>query len=149
MHDFITLSKLLFKSNYKLDLHSKKGKQSLIVGFVVFLCLLPSLGMFYMLFHSAFSTLNLDLLILQLGFSVIGFLVLWIALFMFPSVFYFSNDLTHLLVLPVSPTMIIFSKFIIVYISLFLTSLLVTAPMLAALPEQRFHRYLCLYYNYL
>ena len=34
MHDFITLSKLLFKSNYKLDLHSKKGKQSLIVGFV-------------------------------------------------------------------------------------------------------------------
>ena len=68
MHDFITLSKLLFKSNYKLDLHSKKGKQSLIVGFVVFLCLLPSLGMFYMLFHSAFSTLNLDLLILQLGF---------------------------------------------------------------------------------
>lgn len=132
MHDFITLSKLLFKSNYKLDLHSKKGKQSLIVGFVVFLCLLPSLGMFYMLFHSAFSTLNLDLLILQLGFSVIGFLVLWIALFMFPSVFYFSNDLTHLLVLPVSPTMIIFSKFIIVYISLFLTSLLVTAPMLAA-----------------
>lgn len=132
MHDFITLSKLLFKSNYKLDLHSKKGKQSLIVGFVIFLCLLPSLGMFYMLFHSAFSTLNLDLLILQLGFSVIGFLVLWIALFMFPSVFYFSNDLTHLLVLPVSPTMIIFSKFIIVYISLFLTSLLVTAPMLAA-----------------
>lgn len=132
MHDFLTLTKLLFKANYKIDIHSKKGKQSLLVGLIVFVCVLPSLAMFYMLFHTAFSTLNLDLMILQLGFSMIGFLVLWIALFMFPSVFYFSNDLDHLLVLPVSPTMIIFSKFIIVYVSLFLTSLFVTAPMLAA-----------------
>lgn len=132
MHDLFTLTKLLFKANYKIDIHSKKGKQSLLVGFFVFLCILPSLAMFYMFFHSAFSTLNLDLMILQLGFSITGFLVLWIALFMFPSVFYFSNDLNHLLVLPVSPTMIIFAKFIIVYISLFLTSLFVTIPMLAA-----------------
>lgn len=132
MHDFFTLTKLLFKANYKIDIHSKKGKQSLLVGFIVFICILPSLAMFYMLFHTAFSSLNLDLMILQLGFSVIGFLVLWIALFMFPSIFYFSNDLNHLLVLPVSPTMIIFSKFIIVYVSLFLTSLFVTIPMMAA-----------------
>lgn len=132
MNDFLTLTKLLFKANYSIDVKTKKGRQSLLVGLLVLICLLPSLFLVYAFFSTTFISYNLDLLMIQLGFGMACFLIVWEALFLFPSVFYFSNDLEHLLVLPVTPTMIVSAKFLIVYCTLALTSVIVLIPMFAA-----------------
>lgn len=132
MRDFMIVTKLLFKANYTIDLKSKKGKQSILIGALLLLCMLPTITLVYFMFYSSLKSLNLDLMILEFGFGAICFFVLWTALFLFPSIFYFSNDISHLLVYPISPTTIVSAKFVVVYASLLLTSTLISLPILVA-----------------
>lgn len=132
MNDLFLLTKLLFKANYSFDLKSNKGKKSIAVMILLVLCMLPTMGFIYYIFYSAFKSMNLDLMILQIGFCSISFLTLWTALFFFPSVFYFSNDLKHLLVYPIKPSFIVIAKFLVVYASLLLTSCIIMVPMIVA-----------------
>lgn len=132
MRDFLIVTKALFKANYGMDIKSKQGKKGLIVAAVLVVCLLPTFAMFYSMFQQGFSAHLIDLLIMEVGFAIICFLMLWTALFIFPSIFYFSNDLEHLLVLPISPRVIVASKFIIVYVSLLLVSVIGMVPMMVA-----------------
>ena len=132
MRDFLTVTKALFKANYGMDLKSKQGKKGIAVAAVLVVCLLPTFALLFNMFQTGFATHTVDLLIMEMGFAMICFLMLWTALFIFPSIFYFSNDLEHLLVLPITPRVIVASKFVIVYVSLLLVSLLGMVPMLIA-----------------
>lgn len=132
MRDFLTVTKALFKANYGMDLKSKQGKKGIVVAAVLVVCLLPTFALLFNMFQTGFAAHTIDLLIMEMGFAMICFLMLWTALFIFPSIFYFSNDLEHLLVLPITPRVIVASKFVIVYVSLLLVSLLGMVPMLIA-----------------
>lgn len=132
MNDLLLLTKLLFKANYAFDLKSGKAKKSIAFMILLILCILPTIGFIYYIFYSGFKSLNLDLMIIQLGFCSVSFLTLWTSLFFFPSVFYFSNDLRHLLVYPIKPSNIVIAKFMVVYASLLLTSSIIMVPMTLA-----------------
>ena len=132
MHDFLVLTKALFKANYGMDLRSKQGKKSIGVIIVLIVCLAPTFAVLFNMFLQGFRMHTVDLLILEVGFACICLLMLWTALFTFPSIFYFSDDLNHLLVLPITPRTIVFSKFLIVYSSLMLVSCIGMIPMMIA-----------------
>ena len=132
MRDFLILTKALYKANYGMDLKSKQGRKGIIAMVVLVVCLLPTFALIFNMFLEGFRLHSFDLMIMEMGFACLCFLMLWTALFVFPSVFYFSNDLEHLLVLPISGKTIVASKFVIVYISLMLVACIGMLPILVA-----------------
>lgn len=115
-----------------MDLKSKQGRKGIITAIVLIICLLPTFALIFNMFLEGFRLQLFDLMIMEMGFACICFLMLWTALFVFPSVFYFSNDLEHLLVLPISGKTIVAGKFVIVYISLMLVACIGMLPILVA-----------------
>lgn len=132
MRDFLILTKALYKANYGMDLKSKQGRKGIITAIVLIICLLPTFALIFNMFLEGFRLQLFDLMIMEMGFACICFLMLWTALFVFPSVFYFSNDLEHLLVLPISGKTIVAGKFVIVYISLMMVACIGMLPILVA-----------------
>lgn len=132
MRDSIILAKTLLKANYGINLKTKEGKKAIATVLLLAFCLIPTFGMLYMFFQKIFAISSLTLLGMELAFAAICMLVLWTSLFTFPSIFYFSNDLQYLLVLPVKPRAIVTGKFITVYFSILVTCICAMVPLLAA-----------------
>ncbi|WP_422486687.1 putative ABC transporter permease subunit [Gudongella sp. DL1XJH-153] len=111
----------------------RKGKKIVPMAIVTLaiLSLLPSyilviraLGSFY----DAFRQIGQQSFFLHMGFMSAQLIVLVLGFMYVMSKYYFSNDLPHLVPLPIKPSHIIGSKFVSLMVSEYLTSLPVIIP---------------------
>lgn len=118
-------------SSIAYSIKNKKNRWQLILISIAMLSLIPS----YLFIVSSLS--GIYDIYAQIGqksmFLLSGFLTSQILVFLFGllyvmSKYYFSNDLTHLLPLPIKPSYIIASKFASLMISEYLTSLPIILP---------------------
>lgn len=131
MHDLLLLSRVLLKNNYT-PLARKGKKRSLALQTLLMVVVeLPFAILFYFQFNSLFSS-GLTTLGLQAGYLMTSLLSLFTVLFAFPSVFYFSRDISFLLPLPVASWTIVGAKFIVVLMSQAMLVLTILLPMCAA-----------------
>lgn len=131
MHDLLLLSRVLLKNNYT-PLARKGKKRSLALQTLLMVVVeLPFAILLYFQFNSLFSS-GLTTLGLQAGYLMTSLLSLFTVLFAFPSVFYFSRDISFLLPLPVASWTIVGAKFIVVLMSQAMLVLTILLPMCAA-----------------
>ena len=119
------ISSLIYNIKYK-----KKIMPLAMIGIAI-LALLPSylflikaLGSFY----DAFKELGQESYFLHMGFMTAQLMVLILGFMYVLSKYYFSNDLSQLVPLPIKPSQIIGSKFAVLMVSEYLTSLPVILP---------------------
>lgn len=125
MRDFFLLSKALFKNTYSLK--KNRGK-TIALAALLFLSISPILVMAYFLCLDTFQNSNLGLMTLQALLFLANMIIFWTALFVFPSSFYFSNDVPQLLTLPIPSRTIILAKTFMAYVSSLLISVLFLIP---------------------
>ncbi|WFA09936.1 hypothetical protein [Tissierella sp. Yu-01] len=110
---------------------AKKQRWQIILFGIAMLSLIPTyilmiraLGTFY----DAFRQIGQQSYFLLMGFLGSQLIVFFFGLLYVMSKYYFSNDLVHLLPLPIKPSHILTSKFITIMVSEYLTSLPVFLP---------------------
>jgi len=136
MHNYIALTVVSLKNTFSM--FDGKGKKSAIRKFLPLLlgvALLPTLFSIYML---AGETLKILIPINQSG-VIVGLLLMGLAMtiflfaiFLVPSVYYFSKDIETLLALPLNPQTIVASKFTVTVLYEYLTMAFISIPVLAA-----------------
>ena len=136
MHNYIALTIVSLKNTFSM--FDGKGKKSAIRKFLPILlgvALLPTLFSIYML---AGETLKILIPINQSG-VIVGLLLMGLAMtiflfaiFLVPSVYYFSKDIETLLALPLNPQTIVASKFTVTVLYEYLTMAFISIPVLAA-----------------
>lgn len=136
MHNYIALTVVSLKNTFSM--FDGKGKKSAIRKFLPILlgvALLPTLFSIYML---AGETLKILIPINQSG-VIVGLLLMGLAMtiflfaiFLVPSVYYFSKDIETLLALPLNPQTIVASKFTVTVLYEYLTMAFISIPVLAA-----------------
>ena len=136
MHNYIALTVVSLKNTFSM--FDGKGKKSAIRKFLPILlgvALLPTLFSIYML---AGETLKILIPINQSG-VIVGLLLMGIAMtiflfaiFLVPSVYYFSKDIETLLALPLNPQTIVASKFTVTVLYEYLTMAFISIPVLIA-----------------
>lgn len=131
MRDLLLLSKILLKNNYTPLSKNGKKKSLALRTFLLVLCELPFALVLYVQFDQLFAS-GMTTLGLQAGFVMGVLLSLFTVLFAFPTVFYFSRDISFLLPLPVPSWTIVGAKFIVVLISQVMVALTIMVPMCLA-----------------
>jgi len=136
MHNYIALTVVSLKNTFSM--FDGKGKKSAIRKFLPLLlgvALLPTLFSIYML---AGETLKILIPINQSG-VIVGLLLMGLAMtiflfaiFLVPSVYYFSKDIETLLALPLNPQTIVASKFTVTVLYEYLTMAFISIPVLIA-----------------
>lgn len=136
MNKLISLIKTDFNMTFGItsilySIRNRKNRWQLILFGIAFLSLIPS----YVLLINAleniyisFEVLGQENYFLLMGFFAAIFLTFFLGLLYVMSKFYFSNDLVHLIPLPIKPSYIFTSKFIIVMISEYITLLPIILP---------------------
>lgn len=136
MNKILSLIKTDFNTTFGLSsiaysIKNKKNRWQLILFGIAMLSLIPS----YILIVKSLS--GMYDIYAQIGqksmFLLTGFLASQILVFIFGllyvmSKYYFSNDLAHLVPLPIKPSYIIGSKFVTLMVSEYLTSLPIILP---------------------
>lgn len=110
---------------------SKKNRWQTIIFSIAMLSLLPTY--YFMLkglwtFYDAFEQLGQQSYFILMGFLSSQVMVFLFGLLYVMSKYYFSNDLIHLLPLPIKPSQILTSKFVTIMVSEYLTSLPIFLP---------------------
>lgn len=119
MHDFLILSKALLKNTYSFRHHPLRH---MALGLALCLSFLPILALMYGNSLVIFKETYLGLMYLQAYLVVINILLIWTTIFVFPSTFYFANDVPRLITLPIPSWVIVASKTLQVYCSSFILS---------------------------
>ncbi len=139
MHNFLALVKVSLKNTFNLqDGKGKKSALSKLLPIVIILALLPTVASIYFLAKELLNTL---IPIQQTGVLVglvlmgVSITVFFFAMFLVPSVYYFSKDVETLLALPLQPWVIVASKFVVTIIYEYFTLLLFAVPVLTAYIE--------------
>ena len=133
MRKFWTLMRVQLKSGAiaTTDGTTKQWKK-LLLYLVLLVCMLPTLVLIAMLFYYGFDYMRL---LDQAGYLInVGFLMTAVIIFLFsifaiPSVYYFSKDIDHLLVLPIKPEVILTSKLAVCIVYEYLFAAAVLVPM--------------------
>ena len=118
-------------SSILYSLKTKKNRWQIILFSIAILSLLPSYFLFIKglwTFYDAFMQLGQQSYFLLMGFLASQLMVFFFGVLYVMSKFYFSNDLIHLLPLPIKPSQILTSKFITIMVSEYLTSLPIFLP---------------------
>lgn len=112
------LTKVMIKNSFGFSFSSKKGRRAILL-YALGMILIGAYGVMlgftcYMLFMLGLAEQTVSLALL-----VENALLIFMAIFVIPSVFYFSKDLTIYLAMPLSPTQIIAAKTLLlsVYLS--------------------------------
>lgn len=132
MNNILVLTKVLLKTGKGSKNSSNKWKNVALYVFIG-ICLLPLIGTVVSL--TAVSTYQLakihqEGLVLAIGVALSCAIVMLFGIFYVLSTFYFSQDIEHLLPLPLKPYEILFSKFIVVLLFELITELFFLAPLL-------------------
>jgi ABC-2 type transport system permease protein len=139
MHNFLALVKVSLKNTFNLqDGKLKKSMLARLLPVFIVIALLPTVGSIYVLAKELLNTLavmqqtGVVISLLLMGVSVTVF---FFAIFLVPSVYYFSKDVETLLALPLQPWVIVASKFVVTVIYEYFTLLLFAVPVLVAYVE--------------
>ncbi|MFA5577177.1 MAG: hypothetical protein WCZ27_04205 [Tissierellaceae bacterium] len=136
MDKIISLIKTDFNTTYGLSsiaysFKSKKNRWQIIVFGLAILSLLPTYFMIVKglgAMYTVYSQIGQKSMFLLSGFLSSQILVFVFGLLYVMSKYYFSNDMGHLVPLPIKPSYIIGSKFVTLMISEYLTSLPIILP---------------------
>lgn len=136
MNKLLSLIKTDLNTTYglsaiKYSFKSKKNRWQSIIFLIAMLSLLPSYffivkglnGMF-----NIYSEIGQESMFLLSGFLATQFMVFFFGLLYVMSKYYFSNDLNHLVPLPIKPSYILGSKFATLMVSEYLTSFPIILP---------------------
>ena len=118
-------------SSILYSLKSKKNRWQIIILAIAMLSLIPTYFLLIkglITFYDAYEQLGQKSFFLLLGFLGSQMMVFFFGLLYVMSKYYFSNDLNHLLPLPIKPSYILTSKFITIIVSEYLTSLPLFLP---------------------
>jgi len=110
---------------------SKKNRWQPIIFGVAMLSLIPTYFMFVnalTFLYDSFRELGQQSYFILMGFLGAQMMVFFFGLLYVMSKYYFSNDLNHLLPLPIKPSYILTSKFITIMVSEYITSLPIFLP---------------------
>ena len=139
MHNFLALVKVSLKNTFNvLDGKDKKSALTRFVPVIIVLALLPTIASIYFLAKELINVLipmqqsGIVIGLLLMGVSITVF---FFAIFLVPSVYYFSKDIETLLALPLQPWIIVASKFVVTIIYEYFTILLFAVPVLVAYIE--------------
>lgn len=133
MRKFWTLMRVQLKSGAiaTTDGTTKQWKK-LLLYLVLLVCMLPTLVLIAMLFYYGFDYMRLldqaDYL-MNVGFLMTAVIIFLFSIFAIPSVYYFSKDIDHLLVLPIKPEVILTSKLAVCIVYEYLFAAAVLVPM--------------------
>ena len=133
MRKFLTLLQVQLKSGAisATDGTTKQWKKILLYVFL-FVCFLPTLGMLWAAFYYGFDYLQaIDQsgYLMNIGFMITCFVIFLFSVFAIPSIYYFSKDIDHLLVLPIRPEIILGSKLAVCVIFEYMFAAAVLIPM--------------------
>ncbi len=133
MRKFWTLMRVQLKSGAiaTTDGTTKQWKK-LLLYLVLLVCMLPTLVLIAMLFYYGFDYMRLldqAGYLMNVGFLMTAVIVFLFSIFAIPSVYYFSKDIDHLLVLPIKPEVILTSKLAVCIVYEYLFAAAVLVPM--------------------
>ena len=136
MHNFLALVKVNLKNTFSMtDGKQKKSALNRFLPVFILIALLPSIASMYFLTQDLIGILTpiqqtgIVVALLLMGVSVTVF---FFAIFLVPSVYYFSKDVETLLALPLQPWVIVASKFVVTVIYEYFTLFFFALPVLAA-----------------
>lgn len=110
---------------------AKKNRWQLIIIPIAILSLIPTYVLFIRglwSFYDVLSQIGQQSYFLLMGFLGSQLMVFFFGLMYVMSKYYFSNDLNHLVPLPIKPSQILTSKFVTIMVSEYLTSLPLFLP---------------------
>ncbi len=133
MNKFWSLVRVQFKCGAiaATDGTTKQWKKILLYLFLL-ICMLPTLGMIAVGFYYGFDMMRmLDQAgyLMNIGFLITSFIIFLFSIFAIPSIYYFSKDIDHLLVLPIKPEWILTSKLMVCIFYEYLFAAAVLIPM--------------------
>lgn len=133
MRKFWTLMRVQLKSGAiaTTDGTTKQWKK-LLLYLVLLVCMLPTLVLIAMLFYYGFDYMRLldqAGYLMNVGFLMTAVITFLFSIFAIPSVYYFSKDIDHLLVLPIKPEVILTSKLAVCIVYEYLFAAAVLVPM--------------------
>lgn len=133
MRKFWTLMRVQLKSGTiaTTDGTTKQWKK-LLLYLVLLVCMLPTLVLIAMLFYYGFDYMRLldqAGYLMNVGFLMTAVIIFLFSIFAIPSVYYFSKDIDHLLVLPIKPEVILTSKLAVCIVYEYLFAAAVLVPM--------------------
>ncbi len=133
MRKFWTLMRVQLKSGAiaTTDGTTKQWKK-LLLYLVLLVCMLPTLVLIAMLFYYGFDYMRLldqTGYLMNVGFLMTAVIIFLFSIFAIPSVYYFSKDIDHLLVLPIKPEVILTSKLAVCIVYEYLFAAAVLVPM--------------------
>lgn len=118
-------------SSLQYSFKAKKNRWQIILFSLAMLSLIPTYIMMLRglwSFYDTFRQIGQQSYFILMGFLASQMMVLFFGLLYVLSKYYFSNDLNHLLPLPIKPSYILTSKFITITVSEYLTSLPIFLP---------------------
>jgi ABC-2 type transport system permease protein len=141
MNIFFTLMKTSLNLNfgisalkYKFTREKKRLWEPVLIGISIFIGIGSIISLFSLLAFSLFmagKSLNRPELVLVLAFLASQVLVLFFGLFYIMSAFYFSRDFEILVPLPLKPSYVLGSKFLVVMVNEYLTLIPFLVPAIA------------------
>lgn len=132
------LTKTLLKTGENaFSLGSNKKENIKKIGLLIFvlICLVPLMVGTTILVSDMYiglKSLNMEGMLLGGVFSAASFIMLVFGIFSVISIYYFSNDIESLIILPIKPSKIVQAKFITVVLQQYLIEIIFTLPIIIA-----------------
>ncbi|MFC3773105.1 hypothetical protein [Paenibacillus sp. GCM10012303] len=136
MNKTLALTRILIKNGSgQFSKSGKRGKlpTHILLPILLAVALLPFasiLGGFVAFLYDGLKPIGQEGAVLGLGLSITSFVVFMFGIFYIITVFYFAQDVEHLLPLPLKPSQIVSAKFLTVLLYEYLTQLVLLAPLL-------------------
>lgn len=136
MNKTYLLARTLLKNGSANSSQKKKTSKipkNVIYGILLTLAFLPIISMISLFvagLYDGLAQVNQENMILGLGLTITSVVIFTFGIFYVINVFYFSQDIEHLLPLPLKPTQILSGKFFVTLIYEYLTELFLLAPIL-------------------
>lgn len=134
MSNYLTLTKVLLKTSLSSIGEGKKKSQKWIYVVLV-LCMLPSIGVYTMMFKeliAAMMPIEQVGYVYSVGLQSASLVIFIFSTFLIPSIYYFSKDTIHLLPLPLTSECIIASKLTVSIVYEYLFCLMILGPLFIA-----------------
>lgn len=133
MNKTLALTRMLLKNGTgQLSTRGKPIKQFLVPALLL-VALVPltiAIGNVVSMFYDALESIGQGGVVLGLGLALASLVVFMFGIFYVITVFYFSQDVEHLLPLPLRPGQIVTAKFLTVLLYEYLTLLVLLVPLL-------------------
>lgn len=128
----LILTKVLLKNGLGIKADGKKKVRQIAFLLLIALCFIPVISSLIVLISVLYDVLKIvgqEGMILSLGIGITSFVIFFFGVFYIINVFYYSNDVESLLLLPLKPSEIIGAKFLVTVIYEYLTEIIILLPL--------------------